>query len=639
MPPPVRSRWWQAHWPAAVLAVAAAAVALAAKAVIFPHLSWNRDEPVYLWQMEVLRAGRLAAPDGGHPGLFLPWLSAARGGELFGQYTLGWPLALLFARVATGTATAALPLAAVLGAVGTYALGYELLGRRRTATVAGALMVASPIFALQTGVHLAYVFTLGLGLLFAALLLSGLRRRRPARLVAAGALLGWVFLTRPLDAVIWGAAVGGFALWHHRDRGRAVLGGGVIAGLAAFPFLAVTLAVNHRLTGDPLTFAMTVKDPMDTFGFGERRLMPGFAPHDYTLRSALRSTAKNAFFFPWFLAGTYVAVVVAAWAVWRGRREASTWLLLGLGLAFPVAYLPFWGTFLSSLASRISGPIYLVPLYAPVCILTASALVRWWDERPRLAWVVAVLLVVATVPAAWDRFALNRTISQSQAPWQESLEDIDEPALVLVADSGEVLYANPFGANRPDLDGPRLFASFDGPEVLELIAEEPGRAVYLQAATVASQDLGPREDPAEPAVVVRPVEVVAGRAVTLHLAVDSPGAAGPVRVVVDTGADRLRWSGNPATAPSTVTVGTGPGALELDDEGRIEVLVGWGDGASRGERPPQVRASFFYRVVDGRVEVLSLPRLEQLAALGQAAFEWRHAVTVPGLEVRVSAGA
>src|SRR5690606_4631663 len=156
----------------------------------------------------------------------------------------------------------------------------------------------------------------------------------------------------------------------------------------------------------PFTFAMTLKDPLDTFGFGERRLMPGFEEVDYTVGSALRSTAKNAFFFPWFLAGTYVALVVAAMATWRRRRDGSTWLLLGLGLAFPLAYLPFWGTYLSSLASRISGPIYLVPLYAPVCILTAASLVRWWDERRRLAWVVAALLVVATVPAAWDRFAL-----------------------------------------------------------------------------------------------------------------------------------------------------------------------------------------------------------------------------------------
>jgi len=642
MPPDVAHRSWRAHWPALVLAVVAAAVALAAKAVLFPHLSWNRDEPVYLWQMEVLRAGRLAAPDGGHPDLFLPWLSAARDGELFGQYTLGWPLVLLAARQALGTATAALPLAAALCAAGTYALAYELLGhRRRTAAVAGALMVASPIFALQSGVFLTYVFTLGLGLLFGAALLSGLRLGALGRSLVAGALLGWIFLTRPYDAVVWGAVVGGYALWRERDRWRPALLQLVAVGAAALPFVVAGLLYNARLSGHPLEFAVTLKDPLDTFGFGERRLMPGLAPVDYTVWSAMRSTAKNGFFFPWFLAGTYVGIVVAAVGTWQRRRDDSTWMLLGLGLAFPLAYLPFWGTYLSSLASRVSGPIYLVPLYAPVCMLTATALVRWWDERRRLAWVVVALLVVGTVPAASDRFALNRTISQSQSPWRESLEDIDEPALVLVADSGEVLYANPFGANPPDLDGPLLFATLDGPEVLTLIAEQPGRAVYLQAASAPSQEIGPREDPPEPEVVVRPVTVVSGRTATLRLAVALPASPGPVHLEVDTGAARRAWSDDPETLPTELTIGDGPGALPLDADGRIEVTLGWGAGAGPDPHPPMVRATILYRVVEGRVELLSLPLLQVLAVLNDEDddFEWRHALEVPELGVSVSGGA
>lgn len=632
MPPDVAHRSWRAHWPALVLAVAAAVVALVAKAVLFPHLSWNRDEPVYLWQMEVLRAGRLAAPDGGHPDLFLPWLSAARGGEVFGQYTPGWPLVLLAARLMFGTATAALPLAAALCASGTYALAHELLRRRRTAVVAGALMVASPIFALQSGVFLTYVFTLGLGLHFSAILLAALRRRSTGLALLSGGLLGWIFLTRPFDAIVWGAAVGGYGLWRRRERWRPVLLQLVAAGAATLPFVAVGLLYNQRLTGDPLEFAVALKDPLDAFGFGDRRLMPGFEVTDYTLASALRSTAKNAFFFPWFLAGTYVALVVAAAAIWKRRRESSTWLLLGLGLAFPLAYLPFWGTYLSSLASRVSGPIYLVPLYAPVCILVADALAGWWEAHRRFAWTVAALLVVATVPAAWDRFALNRTISQSQAPWAQSLDGIDEPALVLVADSGELLYANPFGANRPELGGPRLFATLDGPEVLDLIAEQPERTVYVQAATVPSQEIGPREDPAEPDVVVRSAEVVSGPTIRARLELDVPVGAGPTRLVVDTGAVQQEWTGDPGSLPTELTLGAGPGALPLGEQGRIEITLSWG---ASGE-PPSTRAALLYRVEDGTAEVLSVPLLQRLVAIDDGPFEWRHALSSPELAVTVA---
>ncbi len=56
-------------------------VAASCSSFVYPGLSWNRDEPVYLWHVEVLRAGQLSTTDGGHPDLFQPWLSAARDGD------------------------------------------------------------------------------------------------------------------------------------------------------------------------------------------------------------------------------------------------------------------------------------------------------------------------------------------------------------------------------------------------------------------------------------------------------------------------------------------------------------------------------------------------------------------------------
>lgn len=631
MPDDVPPLSWRAHWPALVVALVGGAVALWAKAVLFPELSWNRDEPVYLWQMEVLRDGRLAAPDGGFPRLFLPWLSAARGGELFGQYTPGWPVALLLARVLTGTATAALPAAAALCAGGTYALAYELLRRRDVATLAAALMVASPIFALQGGVHLAYLFSLGLGLLASAAVLSGVRRRLTGRLVLGGGLLGWVFLTRPFDALVWGGVLALHVLWLERARWRPALAQLVGVGAAAVPFVVAGLLYNRRLSGSPFELPMSVKDPLDAFGFGSRRLAPSFRPVDYDLGSALRSTAKNAFFFPWFLAGTYVGVLAAAVAVVRWWRRPSTWLLLGIGVAFPLAYFPFWGTYLSSLASRISGPIYLVPLYAPVCILVAALLVEWRARRPRWAAGLAVLLVIATVPAAWDRFTLNRDISRSQAPWRDSLAAVEDPSIVLVADSTYVLYANPFGANRPDLSGPRLFAVPEGPEVLELIARHPDRAVYLQAATVAAPELGPREDPVRFDVEVSPATVARGEDLALVPALRLPEGS-VVTLSVDAGAGALSWTGAPSELPDRIRLGDGePEGLRLEPQGTIELTLAWGPA---GPPPtPGLRATLLYRQVDGVVEVLTPALWHRWGAPTGTEAEWRH--TRPPSEVEL----
>lgn len=635
--PTSSSRPWRSHWPALLLALVAAAVAIWAKRAIFPALSWNRDEPVYLWHVDLLREGRLTAPDGGHPDLFLPWLSAARDGEMFTQYTLGWPLVLLAARLVTGTATAALPLGAALAVAGTYALTTELFDDRRRAALAGGLLVLSPILPIQGGVHLSYLFTLGLGLFFGALLLSGHRRDRPGRVVLGGVLLGAIFLTRPYDAVLWGAAFAAYLLVTERERSGVVLRRLVVCGAGALPLVIAGLAYNRRVTGAWLEFPITVADPLDTFGFGRRRLMPGFPTTDYDLPTALKASAKNAFVLPWFLVGSYLTLVLAALGLWQGRRERATLALLLVGAVFPLGYFVFWGNHLSSLAARISGPIYLVPLFAPICILAASVLLRWWTDRRALAWAVGAAMVVVTVPLTVNRLDTNRDVSVQQTAWRASTAGLEGPALVLVQDTGDhLLYANPFGGNDPDLDDNVLFAALSGPSVLDLVADEPDRALYVQSADVASPELGPREDPYPLHVELTPAEVRRGSALTLTASISAPPGADIVDVEVTTGAATHRESYPGTDDPITLQVDLDPrsgppgGALALGPEGRIQVTVSWG---GRGTGPLRwVRQELLYRVDEGRVEAL-VPAESFRRELVKGRFEWRHAPALPELGV------
>ena len=159
-------------------------------------------------------------------------------------------------------------------------------------------MLASPIFALQSGVYLGYLFTLGLGLLFGAALVTGVVRHRPLLLVAAGLLVGWIFMTRPFDAVLWAAAFGSYVLvicW--KQWGRLARAAGWTA-LGAIPLVIATLAYNRHVTGSFTEFPITAADPLDTFGFGLRRLMPTFGKDDYTVGTAIRSVGKNGLFLP-----------------------------------------------------------------------------------------------------------------------------------------------------------------------------------------------------------------------------------------------------------------------------------------------------------------------------------------------------
>jgi hypothetical protein len=643
MPEPVPSAaeptGWRAHWPAAALAVLAALVALWARHRLFPAYSWNRDEPVYLWHVDLLRAGQLTATDGGHPSLFQPWLSARGDGVIFTQYTLGWPLVLLAAAVLTGSAGNALLVGAALAVLGTYALGLEVLRDRRIATVGAALMVASPILAIQGGVYLSYLFTLGLGLLAGTLLLSGVRLRRNGRLVAAGLLLGWVFLTRPYDAVLWGVAFGAYALVLERGGWRALVRPAVVVAAAALPLVIATLAYNRHVTGGWLEFPITAADPMDTFGFGPRRLMPTFEVTDYDLGAALKATAKNAFLLPWFLVGSYAGLALAAVGLWRGRRERSTLALVLVGAVFPLGYFVFWGNHLSSLAARISGPIYFVPLYAPICLLVAAVLVGLWPHQRRLAVAALAALVVGTVPAAVSRFDANRDLSVRQAAWRDSVADVEGRALVFVADTAPyLLYLNPFSSNGPELDDRILYAADTDAAMLDLIAELPDRTPYLQQATIAAQELGPREDPYDVAVSLTPIEVARGTALDVRVEVAATDAS-HVAITVEGGAtprtDRLRGGAGQTVTLHLTSTAAGGDTIALAGAGALVVTAGYGETAAEAASEPAVRQLIYFRVVDGEIEVL-LPTAAQRLEVVDDVPQWRRAVANPELTVTVS---
>lgn len=623
---------WRVHWPAAALTVIAVLVALWARHVLAPAYSWNRDEPVYLWQASAMRAGHLAVSDGGFPELFRPWLTAQGDGVLFSQYTPGWPFVLVAASVLTGTYGAAPLLGAALAVLGTYAIGIELLRDRRIATAAAALMVLSPILAIQGGVYLSYLFTLGLGLLFGALLLRGLRRDRIAELTGAGALLGWVFMTRPYDAVLWGLAFTGYVATQHRSRLRWLLRRLVVCGAAALPFVILTLAHNRHLTGGWLEFPVTAKDPLDTFGFGPRRLMPTFEVIHYDLAKALRGTVKNAFVLPWFLVGSYIGLGAAGLGLWHRRREPSTLALVAILAVFPIGYFVFWGTHLSSLASRISGPIYFVPLYAPICLSIASVLVRWWGARRRAALVLAVALVVGTIPASVSRFTVNRNISLGQEAWRTSVAGLTEPSLVFVADTSPyLLYVNPFSANGAALDDQILYATDNGPRMLDLIAAQPGRRAYLQQGDVAAQDMGPREHASRVTVSLSPIDVRRGRTLTLQVSVRRRAGAPAQRLEVSTGAATFGRALPPSAVASELAVevvvgSSGRTDVALADRGTISIRLS-------GDTPLE-RADLVYRQVDGVVEVLT-PVARFRSVLLPDGRDWRRAVTLQSLGVEI----
>ena len=366
--------------------------------------------------------------------------------------------------------------------------------------------------------------------------------------------------------------------------------------------------------------------------------MPTFGTVDYDLGKAVKGTAKNAFVLPWFLVGSYVGLLAALVGLWQRRREPTTIALLLMTVVFPAGYFVFWGNYLSSLASRISGPIYFVPLYAPICLLIATVLVGWWAERRRLAVGLLVALVIGTVPAAVSRFDVNRDISVRQEPWRTSVADIKGQALVFVANTSPyLLYLNPFASNGPELDDRILYAADAGPMMLDLIAAMPERTPYLQRGSVASQELGPREDPYDLRVDVTPIEVRRAGDLTVQVTIIPPEDAAYASLRLQTGATDITYTRPLADVSGTLDeefrlddeVAAGSGALLLDDDkrgGTITVTVGYGATSSEAAESPLVRQQIQYRLVGGGNVEAMLPAQAYRNELVGRDRQWRHAV-------------
>ena len=575
------------YWPLALLGLVAVLVSAAVYHWVFPAYSWNRDETVYLWQARALRHGVLLPTDGGTPAFFWPWLSGHGNGFFFSQYTLGWPSILAAGLLVTGTTAVAIPFGALLSVLGMYAFARTTTRDHELALIAAALMVVSPVFLVQSGLYLGYLFTLGLGLLALSALLSGVQHGARWRLVVGGALVGWIFMTRPFDAVLWAlAALVGVVALHWKQWGKVLRAAAWVA-LGFVPLFVATLAYNRHVTGSFTQFPITAADPLDTFGFGLKRLMPTFGKDDYTPWVALKSEAKNGIAIPWFVAGSYLGILAAGWALWLRRRDRSMVVLLALFLAFPLGYFAFWGMHVSSVTAHLSGPIYFIPLFPPLLVLMAAAIRELWQRRRAFGALLAAVLVLVTVPFAVSRLDVNHTISAAQEPWKQSDQVAPANSLVFVEQSGlYLLLLNPYSSNSANLDGRVLYSTDQGPTDIDLIRSRPGRTPYLQTTTVPPSLADPTADAPTPEISLVPLRVLETGAAVVRARVTNTSGAKVVVVRLQT-EDHIEQQllTTDGRAGQTFDVewvvappGTGPaGAITVDRRAtNLSVVVGFG---------------------------------------------------------------
>ena len=386
-----------------LVAALTVAVTVIVRRSYFPYgYSGDADEGTYVLQAHLLLDGHLTLPTGSFSGALRPWLTGESGQRIFTQYLPGWPAMLALSSLVFGSMIWAPALAAAGWVIAVYALTLELFADRRTATIAAVLLGFSPILLVHGVVYLPYAFTAATLTAALTCLLRGMRLGTRTPLVAAGMLSGVALLTRPFDLLLFAVPALVFVAVRHRDSQFDTVRrlGWVTAGLA--PFLGLLLLFDVAVTGHPFLMPLSAADPLNRFGFGSRRIMPGEPKVSYSFSTAFLSLRANVHGMPsWLLGGPVLAVLAAVGVFFRALRR-ERFLLAALAAAFPLGYLFWWGTALSAHgAVNGLGPHYYLPAFGPIVILAADTSVRAYRAvRARLTSSTAVLAIALTLAAA-----------------------------------------------------------------------------------------------------------------------------------------------------------------------------------------------------------------------------------------------
>lgn len=515
----------------ALLALAALVASLLLSGWLFPTFSANNDEPGYAYQARLLLDGSLTLPADVYEPFFRPWISGRIADRLVPVFPPVWPAVLAVSELLSGSMRPAAALTAAAAVVLVVLFAREVTGDRWLAVLAGALVLASPFFLVQTATLLAYPFAVVLQLAFAVCLLRAARTGRAGWALAAGVLVGLAAFARSYDAVLFALPVGVAVLVSlARDRQRLLRT--VAWGLAgALPVLAAILAYNVATTGEPLRFALQAAAPGNQFGFGPRSIVVGAPLVQYDLAEAVRTSTLTVLALPgWTFGGLLVVpLAILGWALLTRR---AAWLLLALVAVFPVGYFFWWGNALATMGVALFGPQYYLPALAPLAVLVAAGLADVWRRRRTAAVLIACALLAATLVRLPERIALNAGFRDDHAGELAAVDAaVDGPAVVLIPserDGPWIGHPRPHLLNDVDLADPVIYAADSGAANLVLPERFPDRALY-------------RLEPRAGGPVVVPVEAVTGPELAVRTTVTNTTGQRVVSVYATDGQRTDRW--------------------------------------------------------------------------------------------------
>lgn len=469
----------------AALVLLACGVSWLVSTQLFPNFSANHDEPVYVFQARMLLDGQVTLPVTPLSKFFRPWMSGVIDDELVMVFPPVLPALLALGELFTGSMRGTLVVLAGITPLLTYALARELTSNRWTGVTAAALMAICPMFVIHSGMFLSYLLAMNLEMAAAFLLLRGLRRKNLAWFGAAGATLGLLFFARPFDAFLAGTPLLLATAFALRGQVRALAARLGVLAVAGLPFLAASLAYNHRLSGSWFKLPLEAIGGDDRPGFGMRHLAAGSPEVSYHFTRAVEATVVNVASLALWVPGSVLLFALAAYGLFRYRSRVEAWAIAAFLPLFPLGYLFYWGNLLIVRGRKSIGPHYYLGVLIPLVIFGAAGLVAL-TRRSRVVGVVASVLVVASAAALLvPPVRLNQEYVALHNREAALVEDAQlSEAVVFVPseppDGAWLMHPRPSFMNDPELDGSVLFAVDHKGDNFQLVDRYPERTFYRQ---------------------------------------------------------------------------------------------------------------------------------------------------------------
>lgn len=462
---------------------------------LFPYYSNNHDEGVYIFQAKMLAGGNIYLKANDYSNFFDMWFIINDGEKIYPRYSPIHSLILSFFYI-LGNIRIAIGVIASLSMIFIYLISKEIYDVD-TARLTSIICLSSPLFLLISGTYLSYTSSFLFSLIFIYFFVRCLKNlnkdSNKVYPLISGLALGTLFFDRPYDAVLVGTPFMIYLFYKAAEKKRYITLKLCIMILSFLLIFLIALLYNYILTGDPLLFPFNRYEPLDTLGFGLKRMSLYSPVYLFTPELSIGATKifLTQLLFNWTSAGIFFIGFILIKIFRKRLFKLSIYEILFLMLfaSIILGNLMFWGLFHFSRwieALQIYGPTYYFNLLLPISVISGR-LIGYISESIKydsriIKSFMLLFIVSANIFLLIPKIDINYKYTEKNEKLYDPIVNsgISNSLIFIPTIYGPYLQ-HPFGflVNDPSFNGSIVYAKDLGNRNIQLMKKYKDRNYYM----------------------------------------------------------------------------------------------------------------------------------------------------------------